>query len=309
MMKCLKKSGAMLIMILFMVVIVCPVTVNATTMQTTALVNMRSGASMKYSVRCVVKKGTLVTYQSKKGNWVRVKLSNGKTGYISAKYLKTIAEKLYATVGNLHVRTGKGTKYKSIAVVKKGYAFTKIQKYGNWTKVKMANGKVGYVSSKYLTTKKPVTTSTVNKNVSVAPLSTNSEIATIQKKAIEYCKSRVGDVYSQSKRDQTGYADCSSLQRDAFLYAAKVMIGDTTYDQKDVMKAYFYKINTLADVAPGDLVYRFGETSNHVALYLGDGNVIHASGSDKCVCIKNYGKSSTQFQYGCRVGQFCLDHR
>lgn len=64
----------------------------------------------------------------------------------------------YVDVSSLNVRSGAGTSYSVVTVVNQGQATTVIETSSNgWSKVKV-NNKTGWVSSKYLSTKKPVVT-------------------------------------------------------------------------------------------------------------------------------------------------------
>ena len=49
---------------------------------------------------------------------------------------------------------------------------------------------------------------------------TTASSSSYRTKAVSYAKRRVGDKYSQSRRNQKGYADCSSLMRDAYKSAS-----------------------------------------------------------------------------------------
>jgi L,D-peptidoglycan transpeptidase YkuD (ErfK/YbiS/YcfS/YnhG family) len=60
----------------------------------------------------------------------------------------------YVTASVLNVRSGPSTKYKVVATVKKNQAVTVIQTSGSWNKITVGSKK-GWVSGKYLTTKKP----------------------------------------------------------------------------------------------------------------------------------------------------------
>ena len=62
----------------------------------------------------------------------------------------------YVTASVLNVRSGPSTNYKIITTVKKNQALSVIQVKGSWNKVTV-NKKTGWVSGKYLTTKKPAT--------------------------------------------------------------------------------------------------------------------------------------------------------
>lgn len=133
---------------------------------TTATVNVRSGAGTNYKVVTCVSKGKAVTTNGTSGNWTSV-TANGKTGYISSKYLKssgnsstttTSGTTVYSTT-TLNVRSGPGTSYSIITSMKKGQSAVKTGASGSWYKVSV-NGKTGYVSSKYITTTKPSSSST-----------------------------------------------------------------------------------------------------------------------------------------------------
>ncbi|MBS4202189.1 SH3 domain-containing protein [Bacillus sp. FJAT-49732] len=136
--------------------------------QTTANLNLRTGAGTTYKVIMVIPKGKQVTLISKHGIWFKVSYS-GKTGYVSSTYLKqltsTSAAKTnpqtvkYATTDNLNMRTGAGTTYKVVTVIPKGKQVTLLSKHGTWYKVTYS-GKTGFVSSAYL---KQVTSTTTPK--------------------------------------------------------------------------------------------------------------------------------------------------
>ncbi|MCJ8008366.1 SH3 domain-containing protein [Lederbergia wuyishanensis] len=124
--------------------------------QTTANLNLRTGAGTTYKVITVIPKGKQVTLISKHGTWFKVSYS-GKTGYVSLTYLKQVTSTstpkpqsvIYSTTDNLNLRTGAGTTYKVVTVIPKGKQVTLISKHGTWYKVTYS-GKTGYVSSTYL---------------------------------------------------------------------------------------------------------------------------------------------------------------
>ena len=135
---------------------------------TTTTVNVRSGAGTNYKVVTCVTKGKAVTTTGTSGSWTKV-TANGKTGYISSKYLKaassssstttqpatqpTSSTTVYATT-TLNVRSGPGTGYSILTSMKKGQSAVNTGVSGSWYKVSV-NGKTGYVSGKYTTTTKP----------------------------------------------------------------------------------------------------------------------------------------------------------
>ncbi|WP_197089886.1 SH3 domain-containing protein [Bacillus sp. FJAT-27916] len=130
---------------------------------TVSSLNVREKATTSSKVIGSVKKNAALTLLKKSGTWGQVKLSNGKTGWVSMSYLttkrpSTAASNLgtyYVTVSSLNVREKATTSSKVIGSVKRHAALTLIKKSGSWGQVKLSNGKKGWVSTKYLTTKKP----------------------------------------------------------------------------------------------------------------------------------------------------------
>ena len=125
-------------------------------------------------------KGTIVTRLEKnvaKKNgyvWDKVKLSNGKIGYMASKYLSTVnstnqqssssnssnnsnsGQKVSVRYNNVNVRKSPGTSSRRISKVSKNTVLIRLErnvarKNGyTWDKVKLPNGKIGYIASKYL---------------------------------------------------------------------------------------------------------------------------------------------------------------
>lgn len=84
--------------------------------------------------------------------------------------------KKYVTASALHVRSGPGTTYSVISIVKKGAAVTAYALSGSWNKVK-TGGHTGWVSGHYLSKTKPVVkqTAPLHKSNSSSDKKTNSE--------------------------------------------------------------------------------------------------------------------------------------
>ena len=115
------------------------------------------------------------------------------------------------------------------------------------------------------------------------------------------------DKYSQSRRNQKGYADCSSLMRDAYKSASGKYIGNTTYEQLELMHSYLYSISSVRQATVGDLVFH-QNGSNHVGIYLGNGKVLHASQTAGKVKISTFSSSSRYWDTGCNAAGYCVKH-
>ena len=104
-----------------------------------------------------------------------------------------------------------------------------------------------------------------------------------------------------------GYADCSSLMRDAYKSASGKYIGNTTYEQLELMHSYLYSISSVRQATVGDLVFH-QNGSNHVGIYLGNGKVLHASQTAGKVKISTFSSSSRYWDTGCNAAGYCVKH-
>ncbi|MBL5817973.1 SH3 domain-containing protein [Bacillus sporothermodurans] len=139
--------------------------------------NVRSKPSTNASIIMKLVKGTKVTVLSESNGWSKIQ-ANGKTGYVSSKYLavntrkpssiskpttnppkkpssaKTVTKYVEVDAGSsLNMRNKAATNGTIIAKLAKGAKVTVLSESNGWSKIQ-ANGKTGYVSSKFLTDKK-----------------------------------------------------------------------------------------------------------------------------------------------------------
>ena len=124
---------------------------------TADVLNVRSGPSTSYSVTTKIYKGNKVEILNTSNGWYNVKLSNGKTGWVSGSYIsissQTTSYKATVNATSLNVRSGAGTNYSVITKLSKGTVVDVLESASNgWKKVKISNGKIGWVSGSYLTT-------------------------------------------------------------------------------------------------------------------------------------------------------------
>jgi peptidoglycan DL-endopeptidase CwlO len=100
--------------------------------------------------------------------------------------------------------------------------------------------------------------------------------------AIAFAESKLGLWYQWGGTGPTGY-DCSGLVQAAW-GAAGVSLPRTTYEMVDDTSNMYRVPAILADLEPGDLIFYNG--AEHVALYIGNGLVVHAP------------RTGEQIQYG-----------
>lgn len=122
--------------------------------------NVRTGPSVKYKVIKTIKRNTVVTQTSTKGNWSKIKVGS-KTGYASSKYLGKVTKpvsnpttnvgKYYSvSAASLNVRKTSSATSTKLATAKFGDQFIiKSQASNGWFKIEYKKGKYGYVSNHY----------------------------------------------------------------------------------------------------------------------------------------------------------------
>lgn len=123
-------------------------------------VNVREGPGLTYNVIGQVKKGQKFSLLSEKKDWVQIKLSNGKKGWI-ANWLvsknkptnppnKPLGEKTGTiTASSLNVRSNPSTTSSIIGTLQNGAKITVISQANGWTQIRF-NGKTAWVSSDFV---------------------------------------------------------------------------------------------------------------------------------------------------------------
>jgi len=138
---------------------------------TGSAVNVRSGPGTTYSSVTTVSKGAKYTVTEVNGQWLKIKLPDGKQGWIAG-WLATVSETNAAnpappggttvaqqpqaatqkvkqatiTGSAINVRSGPGTTYSSVTTVSKDAKYTVTEVNGQWLKIKLPDGKQGWIA-------------------------------------------------------------------------------------------------------------------------------------------------------------------
>lgn len=97
--------------------------------------------------------------------------------------------------------------------------------------------------------------------------------ATLRQEVVQYALSFVGGNYVYGGTDPHTGADCSGFTRYILQHAAGISVGRTSRDQAGEGRTI-----TADEMQPGDLLfYGSGSHVNHVAMYIGNGQIVHAS--------------------------------
>ena len=110
---------------------------------------------------------------------------------------------------------------------------------------------------------------------------TSTEVASATRNAVvAYAKQFLGNPYVYGGTSLTSGADCSGFTQSVFAHFG-ISTGRSSRDQAARGKSI-----SVSDAKPGDLLfYASGDYINHVAIYIGGGQVIHASNPTTGICI------------------------
>ena len=246
--------------------------------------NVRKGPGTSYSKIAALSKGTAVTVHSTSNGWSKI-TANGVEGYVSSEYLSatkpsssnetsTTTKTMYVTpdVG-LNVRKGPGTSYSKITKLSKGTAVTVHSTSNGWSKI-TANGVEGYVSSEYLSTTKPSTSSSSSSNSSSSSSSSSSSVNAV----LNLAAKQIGKPYVWGAEGPSSF-DCSGLTYYVYKNAAGITLPRTSSEQSK-----YGTTVSKSNLKAGDLLFFDTSGSNngvvsHVGIYVGGGEMIHASSS------------------------------
>ena len=248
--------------------------------------------------------GQQVTRTGVGDTWSRIKTEAGKEGFVLTNSIQDtmVSVKVDRTVwvdtGSLVVRAEPSTDAEQVAVVNQDAKLYCSAIVGDkWYKVKTTSGKTGYVYKSYTTTNPPPTpTPTPTPKPTSKPSSKSSSSGTkygntkklpkISGKngdsIVSIAESMLGVKYKFGGASSSGI-DCSGLC--VYCYAqvgVSLPHGATQIWKKSGVNV------PRSEIKAGDIVcYDYGSYCGHVAIYVGNGQVIHASASKgKVIYVK-----------------------
>ena len=256
----------------------------------TEVLNVRKEASTSATILGMIYKDDTVTIMGVSGNWYQVKatVASGEvTGFVHASYIDKKAETnqqqeqtpsaaptvtevnetVWATVA-VNVRKDSNTSSGIVSTLRKGASVTRTGVLSNgWSRVSF-NGGTAYIHSDYLTTTNP------NPNGSTDNSQGSSGITGVTgEDIVAFAKQWVGYPYVWGGNNLSTGVDCSGFTQQVYLH-----FGIQINRIADSQKKNGIMISSVEEAKAGDLFF-YGSSSyaDHVAIYMGDGNVVHAS--------------------------------
>lgn len=240
--------------------------------------NIRASASTKSKKVSSLKPNALIQVIGSSGDFYKVIYStNGSVGYAHKSYIKISSTK-YGTVttkgGTLNFRSSPSTSSKILGKIPNNTVLPIISAQNGWYKVVWGKT-VGYVSGSYF--KSGTSSGTSSSDSSSSTSSTRNQI-------VEYAKTFLGVYYQWGGNYPQGSSyglDCSHYTYQVFKKFGLMNSYMVSADQAN----YVTKISR-SELKPGDLVFYKSKSSGkvvHVAIYIGNGQIIGANGGDSSV--------------------------
>lgn len=220
------------------------------------------------------------------GEWYKV--TSGKvTGYVNKQYLVTgdeaeaIAEqeiKTVATVNTetLNVRAEKSTEAEVLSQVGNSEAFTVNSVADGWVEISVDDS-VGYISQDYVTLAQALPTAKTIEQVKYG-----DGVSDVRASVVSYALQFVGNRYVWGGTSLENGIDCSG-----FTMRILGKYGISLPHSSKAQPSYGTKISA-SEAKPGDLFfYGSGRSISHVAIYIGNGQIVHASNKRDGIKVSN----------------------
>ena len=262
----------------------------------------------------------VVETAGEQGDWFRITSGNVE-GYIKAEFFlygdaatdvmeQYVNQMAQVQVERLNVREGQSTDTKRIGYIEEGEKLKVLEDCGEWLKVKYTEEKEGYVSAQYVLVleeysyaktpeeekqeiaerkKREERYNSENQekiqaitNI-VFPATAYTSNEELRKEIVNYALQYVGGKYVNGGSSLATGTDCSGFT--CFIYA------DFGYSINRTPQGQFTNAGRSIDyseIQPGDIICYSSngrKSCTHVALYIGDGQIVHAANSRKGVIV------------------------
>ncbi|MCH5275030.1 MAG: C40 family peptidase [Lachnospiraceae bacterium] len=220
--------------------------------------------------------------------WAKI-TSGDVNGYVSMEFLYTGADAVMratelmntvaiVNVDNLRVRDEASRDSAVLTQVPKGEELEVLEVLEDWVMVSI-DGDEAYVSADYVTVEEKLDTA-----ITMSELRYGQGVSDLRVDIVEYAKQFLGNPYVYGGTSLTKGVDCSGFTMAVYKHFGITLSHHSGSQAKEGTKI------TADQLQPGDLVFYANSagTINHVAMYIGNGQVIHASSAKTGIKISNY---------------------
>lgn len=218
--------------------------------------------------------------------WYKIQ-SGDVTGYVSADYLITgeeaaaRAEEVKQTIATvktptLHVREEPNTECSILALMPQGEELNVLEDLSGWVKVDLDNTN-GFISKDYVDISVQLP-----KAMTMTEVRYGNGVSDVRVNLISYATQFVGNPYVWGGTSLTNGADCSGFTLSIFAKYG-VYLPHSSKAQANCGTRI-----SASEAKPGDLFfYGSGSSISHVAIYIGNGQIVHASSKKTGIKISN----------------------
>lgn len=248
--------------------------------------NIREGAGEDFDLVGKLPKNAGCEILATEGEWS--KIESGKvTGYVKTEFLftgkeaKQKAEEIKSTVATsitqtLNARTEPNTDCSIWSLIAEGEELLVVEDMGDWVKVDI-DGDECYVAHEYVEISEELP-----KAMTMTEIRYGEGVSDVRVDIVQYACQFVGNRYVWGGTSLTKGIDCSG-----FTMRIYEKYGIYLPHYSGAQANYGTRINSSA-AKPGDLFfYGNGRSINHVALYIGNGQIVHASSARTGIKISN----------------------
>ncbi len=248
--------------------------------------NVRKGATTNSEIVGKMTNHDACEIISTDGEWSNI--TSGKvTGYVKNEYLLTgdaalaVAKEEVQTVATVHtqtlrVRAEANTNSDILSLVGDGEDLIVLSDLGDWVEVEVDN-ETGFVSAEYVELSQKLPTAQT-----ITEIRYGSGVSDVRVDLVSYACQFVGNPYVWGGTSLTKGVDCSG-----FTMKIYQKYGISLPHYSGSQPSYGTKISS-SEAKPGDLFfYGNGSKINHVAIYIGNGQIVHASNKRDGIKISN----------------------
>ena len=209
------------------------------------------------------------------GQWYKIH-SGPVTGYVKAEYILTGASaknealnvaELMAIVSTdrLNVRTEPSTESQIWTQLSNNERYAVLSQTDGWVEIEL-DSTSAYVSTDFVDVRYALPEA-----IKFSPLDAN---VSLRNKIVNYALQFVGGKYVWGGNDPHTGADCSGFTKYVYSKVAGITLNRVSRDQAKQGKQI-----KSSEMRPGDLIFYTNSkgTINHVAMYIGNGQIVHAA--------------------------------
>ncbi|NLA71834.1 MAG: SH3 domain-containing protein [Clostridiaceae bacterium] len=274
---------------------------NRTFYVATSSVNVRSSPTTDSEVLERMKLDQAVLELEANDAWSKVKLSNGKIGFISSDLLTSVVPppagfkrttgSIYVNTGAANIRSQPNTNCTIVTVARYGNKLTLKATGPDWSMIETSTGQTGYISNDLISKDKPAPPTTGSGTGSgggtnnAGGTSSSDKDADARQRVVEIAKSCLGLPYRLGSSNLSAM-DCSGLVK--YCYGAigyKNIPHGSDPQARQLGTRVTFTGRDFSNLLPGDLIFfSRGYGYHHVGIYIGNNKMIHAVSRRGVIC-------------------------